>query len=73
MKRWRGMQTLTPALSRERERETGQAPQPSRTRERVGGAAGLSSGMPRARAAVPACKPERALQVRADAPPPISQ
>ena len=35
--------------------------------ERAGGEAGLSSGMPRARAAVPACKPERALQVRAGA------
>ena len=36
----------------------------SRLRERVGGGAGLSSRMRRARAAVPACKPERALQVR---------
>ncbi len=34
-------------------------------RETVGGAAGLSSRMRRAREAVPACQPERALQVRA--------
>ena len=36
----------------------------SRLRERAGGEAGLSSRMRRARAAVWACKPRRALQVR---------
>ena len=36
----------------------------SRARERAGGEAGLSSRMRRAGAAVRACKPERALQVR---------
>ena len=36
----------------------------SRARERVGGEAGNSSRMQRARRAVPACKPARALQVR---------
>jgi excinuclease ABC subunit A len=34
--------------------------------ERIGGEAGLSSGMPRARGAVPAYEPERALQVRGE-------
>ena len=36
----------------------------SRLGERVGGEAGLLSRMRRARGAVPACKPGRALQVR---------
>ena len=54
--------TLTPALSRRRERE--QCPARSPACGRVGGEAGLSSRMRRAGAAVRACKPERALQVR---------
>ena len=40
----------------------------SRLRERAGGEAGLSSRMRRARAAVLACKPGRALQVRVAGP-----
>lgn len=45
------------------------APNPSlsRVRERAGGDAGISSRMRRARGTVPACRPERALQVRARA------
>ena len=55
-------------LSREQERGQDDALPPfslSRMRERAGGEAGLSSRMRRAREAVRACKPGRALQVRA--------
>ena len=45
------------------------APSPAYPWERVGGEAGLSSRMRRACAAVWACKPRRALQVRDDQPP----